>query len=530
MASKKKDEHEIESDEDDANAAFPFEFTFTGAEGEKIPYLVSSIRVAPGVTSIPRGTFDMSEGLRIVSLPEGLVEIGDNAFQHCQWLQLINLPSTLKRIGSRAFAICNRLEPIDLPEGLESLGEEVFTYSNNFRNARIPPNVSKIERRIFTSFDYSSGSDLVSVELSENAKEINGAAFAVNSIRNVAYPANAIVSEVSYDGQSDLNQVFKTPEEKIEALKHRFDGLPIHKLCYYQSYYEAHDVYKQLKAAIMLGAGKKRSLGSNIDPTGDQQDCLGMTPLHILACSTVPHRGLYELIIEHYPGNLIAQDKWGAMPALYAFWTGAPSIDILLESHDTHFPDTPLDWGLMKKTLSKQAPATALKDLQDTYRALPQKKQPIEWESFLYEMAEYVGWGEDENFRSLVTSAVSDCLASICVEQWRAEITSIIGSMWCEEGGRNFQKKVKSIFAKLALFESIMEGASLIELGLSKTKLTNSQPEQKSSADEASFRIQCRLSCGSDTVIENVLPYLLPGPDDAVDDESSASEEESHDY
>jgi hypothetical protein len=147
--------------------------------------------------------------------------------------------------------------------------------------------------------------------------KVNGAGFAVKSLRNIAYPLNATVLGAS--NQSDLNQVFKTPKETTEALKHRFDGLPIHKLCYYQSYYKADDVYKQLKAAIVLGARKKRALdGNEVDPTGDQQDCLGMAPLYlyILACSTVPRKELYELIVEHCPRNLIARDKWGAMPVL----------------------------------------------------------------------------------------------------------------------------------------------------------------------------------------------------------------------
>ena len=62
------------------------------------------------------------------------------------------------------------------------------------------------------------------------------------------------------------------------------------------------------------------SIGENgeLDPTGLQQDCLGMTPLHILACSTVQCLEQYQLMIDKYPANLIVEDAWGAVPLLIA--------------------------------------------------------------------------------------------------------------------------------------------------------------------------------------------------------------------
>jgi hypothetical protein len=81
--------------------------------------------------------------------------------------------------------------------------------------------------------------------------------------------------------------------------------------------------------------GQHWSLRSMLDPTGNQQDCLGMTPLHILACSSVHDIELYRLIIENYPTNLITEDRWGALPLLYAFWGASPAeiLQFLLESY-----------------------------------------------------------------------------------------------------------------------------------------------------------------------------------------------------
>ena len=58
--------------------------------------------------------------------------------------------------------------------------------------------------------------------------------------------------------------------------------------------------------------------------------------------------------------------------------------------------------------------------------------------------------------------------------------------------------------------------------------------------DEPGFRNQCRISCGADNVIENVLPYLLPAAEEknkgsvgngaegeeSDDEEDSSSDEE----
>ena len=116
----------------------------------------------------------------------------------------------------------------------------------------------------------------------------------------------------------------------ICELQHRFDGLRIHGIVYNQSYYQG--VLQILINAI------NRTSRSNVDLTGNEQDCLGMTPLHILACSSVHDLEVYHLIVEKYLANLITEDRWGALTLLYAFWGATPSeiIQFLLESYLFH--------------------------------------------------------------------------------------------------------------------------------------------------------------------------------------------------
>jgi hypothetical protein len=154
----------------------------------------------------------------------------------------------------------------------------------------------------------------------------------------VAFPPNADIGDniLFLEGiqtDTDLKRLFGDSDVRIiQELQLRFDGLPIHRLIYYQSYYEW--VLQNLIATIKMTSGQHRTLLSKLDPTGNQQDCLGMTPLHILACSSVHDLELYRVIVENYPTNLITEDRWGALPLLYAFWGAAPDeiIEFLLNS------------------------------------------------------------------------------------------------------------------------------------------------------------------------------------------------------
>jgi len=176
------------------------------------------------------------------------------------------------------------------------------------------------------------------------------------SLRNVAFPPNAVIDE---DGEgsviegSDLQRLFGLEAEIIRELKHRFDGLPIHSLLYYQSYNQR--VLHSLISAINSRSGHCWSLCSKLDPTGNHQDCLGMTPLHILTCSSVHNLEVYRVVIENYPTNLITEDRWGALPLLYAFWGAAPReiIQCLLDSYQSLYPDHIFNWTMMVETMGR---------------------------------------------------------------------------------------------------------------------------------------------------------------------------------
>ena len=117
---------------------------------------------------------------------------------------------------------------------------------------------------------------------------------------------------------------------------------------YYKSYYNQMTLEDVLHTIAFGENGE-------LDPTGFEQDCFGMTPLHIMACSTVQQRELYQLVVEKYPANLIVKDEWGALPLLYALWGDAPSeiIHFLINSYQSFYPDHVFEWSTMLITLGQ---------------------------------------------------------------------------------------------------------------------------------------------------------------------------------
>jgi hypothetical protein len=71
---------------------------------------------------------------------------------------------------------------------------------------------------------------------------LDGAFGCCYCLRNVAIPPYAVFGDdrifviTGMATMTDLQQLFGSDAEIIRELSHRFDGLPIHSIVYYQSY------------------------------------------------------------------------------------------------------------------------------------------------------------------------------------------------------------------------------------------------------------------------------------------------------
>jgi hypothetical protein len=499
-------------------------FVYTGEGGADVPQDVIRVRVDPSVTSIPAEAFDTRKKLTEVELCEGLVEIGDRSFKWCDHsITTINIPSSLRRICRQTFAGSLRC-PVRLHDGIESIGR--FSFANCiFTNFRVPPLITVIPDHMLDLCK-----SMFSLELPKNIMEILDGAFRYNyCLRNVAIPPYAVFGDdrIFVDERmatvTDLQQLFGSDAEIIRELQHRFDELPIHSIVYYQTYY--HGVLQILIAAINTRSDPRQTLHSQLNLTGNQQDCLGMTPLHILACSSVHDLEMYHVIVESYPTNLITEDRWGALPLLYAFWGAAPAeiIQFLLESYQALYPSHVFNWTMMVETMGRtDTPKERIENLIRV-RQMFFPEQPLDWEYLLHHFMSVPNVSFHsiftERMQFLVTCGMSERVGALPFKLWRDHITNMIHTANFKYYGDNLVI-LRRIREKLAHFEdelsNLMEVTTLLELALWKMKMNekihqdmDTHSRKKIKTVESSTRQQCRVTCGADFVIGHVLPFLI---------------------
>jgi hypothetical protein len=507
-------------------------FIYTGEGGDAVPRDVLRVRVDPSVTSIPAHAFFECKKLAEVELCDGLVEIGDGSFACCEHsIAKINIPTSLRRIKDWAF-ISSLLCPIRLHDDIESIGLGAFD-NCIFNNFRVPPLITVIPTSILHNCRA-----MFSIEISKDLTAIgNGAFYNCNCLRNVAFPPfppNAVFGddifiEEDYNVMiaiTDLQLLFGDSNARIIwELKHRFDKLPIHRLVYYQSYNQG--VLQDLIAAIDLRWGQRRTLRVKLDQTGSQQDCLGITPLHILACSSVHDLDVYRLIVEKYPTNLITKDRWGVLPLLYAFWGAAPAeiIQFLLESYKLLYPYNEFNWTMMVETMGRtDTPKESIENLLHV-RQMNFPEQPIDWDYLLDKLSQpspvsFDGAPFQERMQFLFMCGLSESVDALPFKIWRDCISNMIKTSNFQHNGDN-SVILHRIQAELDHFEDeltkLKEITTILELALWKMKMNEKKSHQviatssqkKMKTDGSSIRQQCRVTCGADVVICHVLQFLI---------------------
>ena len=490
---------------------------------------IQRLQVPSSVTIIDKNAYNNCPNLSHVILSNGIEEIKDGSFHQCQNLERINIPSTVQTIGDEAF-YHTKLSSIDLPDSIDSIGEECFRECRHLTNVRIPPLVRSLSRKVF---QYNSF--MFSVEIPKNVTRVDISCFSdCSMLRNIAFPPNAILSGVpTYGGYTkhthdtflwyilnhcrDLKEAYDSmPKQfKLQPIKkafmNRFDGLPIHEILYYQSYYSLETVLERLDEAInqkrrsrVLSATYQGLLGI---------DWLGMTPLHILACSKRQSIELYHVVVERYPQNLITKDRFGAEPILYAIWGSAPSeiVQFLAESYRSKHPDYELDWYGMIMTLSTARSTRVLHTLFDTKETFFPDQKIRRWTSLIDEIAISIRVSI-EVFRFIFGRVVSSRLDRIGLKRRILIYDQINAIPDINHHSLDMRRECLSrIRANLAIYEHdyqvLKEVVPVMELAVWKIKVDNE------GASTSLSRRVCRYNCGADVVIGHVLPFLMRGVD-----------------
>lgn len=92
---------------------------------------------------------DFVTGIKIVEIPETVVEIGDYAFLNFRQLEEIKIPNSVKSIGDWSFSWCTSLQEVDIPDSVEYIGNSAFNSSHNIVKVRLSNNLTELKSGTF---------------------------------------------------------------------------------------------------------------------------------------------------------------------------------------------------------------------------------------------------------------------------------------------------------------------------------------------------------------------------------------------
>ena len=262
-----------------------------------------------------------------------------------------------------------------------------------------------------------------------------------------------------------------------------------------------------------------------LNAMGGQQDCLGMTPLHIVACSTRQDIEVYRLLISKYPETLTVKDKWGDIPLLYAFWCNVSDevIDLLAESYKSYHPEYEFDWrGVLLMLVKANTLLVNIQKLVSTQQT-SFENQSFDMQSIVLELARSdanpycLRYTRIETVRYLLSVSIAKRLEILNVDKWQLELEYSINTF--PERALDRSKNATELYDRLAEYELAKESTTVLELTLWKLTIdktaTSNIVDQSSSKkakidNEISQRDKCRINCGADIIIPGVLRYLVP--------------------
>lgn len=103
------------------------------------------------VTTIEKEAFFSCKSLRNITIPDGLISIGESVFGICNSLTNVTISDSVTSIGSDAFIDCSQLTTVTIGNSVTNIGELSFAGCTNLIRVSIPKNVTRIGHGAFAS-------------------------------------------------------------------------------------------------------------------------------------------------------------------------------------------------------------------------------------------------------------------------------------------------------------------------------------------------------------------------------------------
>ncbi|KAL3939945.1 MAG: hypothetical protein SGBAC_005431 [Bacillariaceae sp.] len=287
--------------------------------------MLKKIAFPPSVSRVHSHAFFWCESLTQISLLQTQLDtIAAYAFAYCLSLKEILLPTTIKLIETCAFLDCKQLANVEFPAALEIIMENAFKMCHSLETVHIPPTVTKIGFRAFAN---CSNIQTVEIALEGSLRDVGTAAFrGCYGLVNIAMPRDTWVQNDIFRLCPKLasNLAGNLPPDYDAAmtvfLKHRFDDLPLHKLCFSISYENKENMTDMIEDLLMT---------KNSASWYKLYDPLRFSPGHLLALasSCTPENSFHAdilAILYSKPIQLLGLEDWrSVMHTMIADYTMA---------------------------------------------------------------------------------------------------------------------------------------------------------------------------------------------------------------
>ena len=143
----------------------------------------TNIILKNGTLCISDDAFDNCEGLKSITIPNTVTNIGSYAFSYCTKLKNIVIPNTVTEIGYGIFSQCENLTNVTLSNSIKDIPDWAFAMCKNLASISIPDSVACICENAFEKC-----TALTSVTIPSNVELIGSGAFAdCSNLSNIIF-------------------------------------------------------------------------------------------------------------------------------------------------------------------------------------------------------------------------------------------------------------------------------------------------------------------------------------------------------